>query len=248
MAYLFEVQRDTQNRRFYKKNFNPWDFRVSDCVARAISAATLMKYEFVCAYGADDENQVWDMSRTCKFLGACDPDKLIAVMPEKYFDPPEKIDSRPTLNEFIDSMEKQKRFGIYIADVGMKGYNHSCHVVCVVIKKTGSYFIDTEDTGDMLVYQIYRAVKQVPKNDLRRLDLRTFLKPGAWKKRFREVFFDIAQEWETTTDLERKAELADNMEFLTSGEVFDLDDPDSIDMDAKLGNDLLQKKQEIFKN
>lgn len=126
--------------------------------------------------------------------------------------------------------------GIYLLGIGEK---HPFHEICAYVKPTGSYFVDTEDTGELKVFDYNKVLKQISKSDPRRIDLRTFMKPGSWKKRFRDVIFEMTKEYQTTKDLGRKSELADYMEFLISGEIFDLDEPDTINMDSKLGSDAI---------
>lgn len=89
-------------------------------------------------------------------------------------------------------MERQNKPGIYLLGVGQ---THPFHEICAYVKRGGSYFVDTEDTGSFKVFDVYKVLKQVSKDDPRRIDLRTFMKPGSWKKRFQDVIFEMVKEY-----------------------------------------------------
>lgn len=94
MKEIKEVKRNPANRKFYQKNFNPWDFNIADCVVRAIVAALMMKYEFVVEIAAQSAgDQIENMSKTCKYVSSLNLDEVIRDFQkeDKYFGSKETV-------------------------------------------------------------------------------------------------------------------------------------------------------------
>ena len=175
-------------------NFNPWGAHLNDCAVRGIVAATGLDYREVCRrLGVSYKKGRGLIRDTGINLGKVEEvfDQYFDVVEDFYdnqnFVPDDMVGSKEdaelqafdlkngivpatgvTLNEFIEMFKDQGTF-IVSTTGNPKSPDKACqsggHIICVKCnpgKKQG--FIDTWDSGDMLVDAYMRVSKPEPAN------------------------------------------------------------------------------------
>lgn len=181
----------TKNFRWINFNFNPWQKRdIGDCAIRAIVAATGLNYKEVCKkLGVSyiigkglrrDTGINLDVieDKFADYFGVVeDYYQNFDFVPDEYKDSIENdelqafelnngIDSVSgnTLNDFCD---QYAGLGVFLVSLhGGKGHKDDDHIVCAKLNKNAKKqgFIDTWDSGDMMVDAFMEVIKTEPKD------------------------------------------------------------------------------------
>lgn len=181
-----------KNNKWIKTNYNPWHKNIGDCVIRSIVAATGLDYREVCrrfkvsyknGHGLirdtgiklDDIEEVFgeyfdiveDFYKNNEFV----PDEFKDSWENhdmEVFEIANGLDSPSgiTLNDFIDMFKNQ---GIFLVSLVRNPAVNNIpfgikdgHIVCAKCKGKNQGFIDTWDSGDLLVDQYMRVIKKEP--------------------------------------------------------------------------------------